>query len=166
MYGHRLKLVLLSLLLGLSVFIVSSRETSGQAHYRVYHNARFDYSITYPVNILIPQGEAANGDGQKFLSKDRRTEMLVYGSHNSLDQTLRDVYLEEISREEHPNRTITYQVLRADWFVVSGIENGRIFYQKTMLRGGTFKTFRIEYDETRRHTFDSITANISRSFKG
>ncbi len=137
-----------------------------QGSYRTYHNARFEYSIAYPVNILIPQGESANGDGQRFLSKDGRTEMLVYGSYNSLDQTLRAVLEQETSSTEHPNRVITYQVLRANWFVVSGLENGRVFYQKTMLRNETFKTFRIEYDESRKRTFDPITATIARSFKG
>jgi len=51
-------------------------------------------------------------------------------------------------------------------FVVSGIEDGRIFYQKTFLRKGIFKTFRIEYDERDKQVFNSITARISDSFKG
>jgi hypothetical protein len=138
-----------------------------QNKYRIYHNVRFDYSISYPANILFPQGEAVNGDGQKFLSRDGRTEMLVYGSHNSLNQSLRQVYDEETSRtSEQPNRVVTYQVLRRDWFVVSGIEDGRIFYQKTLLRNGIFKTFRIEYNESETHVFNSITTKIAGSFKG
>jgi hypothetical protein len=101
------------------------------------------------------------------LSRDGRTELLVYGAYNSLDQTLRDVFEQEGGRSiEHPNRVVTYKVLRNDWFVVSGTENGRIFYQKTMLRNSTFKSFRIEYDKSEKQTFDSITAVIARSFKG
>jgi hypothetical protein len=135
--------------------------------YRTYHNGRFDYSISYPANLLIPQGESVNGDGQRFLSRDGRTELLVYGSYNSLDQSLREVFEQESGRStEHPNRIVTYKVLRDDWFVVSGTENGRVFYQKTMLRDTTFKTFRIEYDQSQKRTFDSITAVIARSFKG
>jgi hypothetical protein len=142
-------------------------QTQTQPGYRTYHNARFDYSISYPADLLIPQGESVNGDGQRFLSKDGRTELLVYGSPNSLDQTLNDVLTQASERSpDHPNRVVTYKVLRADWFVVSGTENGRIFYQKTMLRDSTFKTFRIEYDESKKPTFDSITAFIARSFKG
>jgi hypothetical protein len=163
--NHLRCVALLSVLVGGALLPVS-REASAQAGYRRYHNARFGYSISYPVKILIPQGEAANGDGQKFLSRDGRTEILVYGSHNVFDQTLQQVYQKELSRTEHPNRLVTYQVLKADWFVVSGIEGGRVFYQKTLLRGGVFKTFRIEYDERQKGTFDSITATISRSFRG
>jgi len=84
-----------------------------------------------------------------------------------LDQTLNEVLAQESERSaEHPNRVVTYKVLRRDWFVVSGTENGRIFYQKTMLRDSTFKTFRIEYDESQKQTFDPVTASIARSFKG
>jgi hypothetical protein len=138
-----------------------------QHEYRTYHNSRFDYSISYPADLLIPQGESVNGDGQRFLSKDRRTELLVYGSHNSLNQMLNEVFTQESERSsDHPNRVVTYKVLRGDWFVVSGTENGRIFYQKTMLRESIFKTFRIEYDESQKQTFDSVTAFIARSFKG
>src|SRR5437868_6035966 len=35
-----------------------------QPNYQTYTNARFKYSISYPSNLLIPQGEAENGDGQ------------------------------------------------------------------------------------------------------
>lgn len=138
----RLKVApLVLLLLSLLAVILISREAVAQPGYRTYHNARFDYSISYPVKVLIPQGEAANGDGQKFLSKDGHTEMLVYGANNALDQTLRQVYQSEISNAEHPNRTVTYQVLRADWFVVSGIENGRVFYQRRFCGAASLRPF-------------------------
>jgi hypothetical protein len=154
-------LILLSATLGPLTLV------NAQNNYRVYHNVRFDYSISYPANVLIPQGEAVNRDGQRFMSRDGRTEMLVYGSHNSLDQTLGQVYDEEISRSPaHPNRTVTYQVLKRDWFVLSGIEDGRVFYQKTFLRNGVFKTFRIVYDQSDKNEFDPITTRVANSFKG
>lgn len=161
-----IRLLLLVALIGFFVVLDRPGEARQQVTYRTYHNARFEYSISYPVNVLVPQGEPVNHDGQKFLSRDGKTEMLVYGSHNSLNQSLREVYDESGRTAEHPNRMVTYHVLRTDWFVVSGVENGRVFYQKTMLRNGIFKTFRIEYDEDQKQTFDPITAAIARSFKG
>lgn len=161
-----IRLLLLVALIGFFVVVYRPGEARQQVTYRTYHNARFDYSISYPLKLLIPQGESVNGDGQRFLSRDGKTEMLVYGSHNSMNQSLREVYDESGLTVEHPNRLVTYHVLRTDWFVVSGAENGRVFYQKTMLRNGIFKTFRIEYDEDQKQIFDSITAVIARSFKG
>lgn len=140
----------------------------GQSQYQTYHNARFDYSLSYPVDVFIPQGEADNGDGQRFLSKDGRAEMLVYGSNNALKQTLQQAFAEaSASRaKDHPGRVVSYKVMRQDWFAISGTENGRIFYQKTFLKNGVFKTLGIEYDESQKAIYDSITTVISKSFKG
>jgi hypothetical protein len=149
------------------VVLSSLAAAHSQNNYSVYHNGRFDYSIAYPADILIPQGEAENGDGQKFLSRDGRTEMLVYGSHNSLNQSLQELFANETTRtSEHQNRVVTYKILRRDWFVVSGIEDGRIFYQKTLLRTDIFKTFRIEYDDSKKQAWNPVAAKIAASFKG
>ncbi len=43
--------------------------------YRTYHNERFDFSISDPADVLIPQGESDNHDGQKFRSRYGRAEM-------------------------------------------------------------------------------------------
>ena len=134
------------------------------AGYQTYYNSRFEYSISYPSTLLIPQGEAANGDGQKFLTRDGKVEMLVYGSNNALEKTLRGVFQARTAR--HESRTITYQVFKGDWFVVSGTENNKVFYEKTMQHNGVFKTFRIEYDKAVKDTWDPITAKIAHSFKG
>lgn len=128
--------------------------------YRAYSNARYGFSIAYPVGILVPQGESDNGDGQKFVSKDGSANLLAFGS-NRLDRSLQDEFQTALE-----NRSVTYKVLKRDMFVVSGTANGKIFYQKTLLRGNSFKTFIIEYDEHERAEFDPITSRIARSFAG
>lgn len=137
------------------------------ARYKTYYNPRFEYSVSYPVDVLYPQGVAANGDGQKFLSRDGRTIMLVYGQENVRNQTFAEFYREESrgGSSQHPNRIVTYNVFKNNWFVVSGTDGGRIFYQKTVFRKDEFLTFSIEYDQSAKGTFDAITAVISRSFK-
>lgn len=131
-----------------------------RAVYRTYTNARYNYSISYPSNLLVPQGEADNGDGQAFLSKDGSAEMRVYGSQD-LGGGLRQSFLEAQAGKE-----VSYKTMKGNWFVVSGRSGGKIFYQKTMLKGGALKTFTIEYDESQRSTYDAATARIARSFVG
>jgi hypothetical protein len=130
------------------------------ANYRTYSNARYGFSIAYPAGILIPQGESDNGDGQRFASRNGSASLVAFGE-NRLDRSLADEF-----RSAQENRSVTYKVLRRDMFVVSGFGNGKIFYQKTLLRGGSFKTFVIEYDEGERATFDPITSRIAASFRG
>ncbi len=128
--------------------------------YRTYSNARYGFSIAYPVGLLVPQGESDNGDGQKFVSRDGSASLTTFGS-NRLDRSLQDEF-----QSAQENRSVTYKVLKRNMFVVSGIQSGKIFYQKTLLRGDVFKTFIIEYDEQERATFDPITSRIASSFVG
>jgi hypothetical protein len=134
-----------------------------QNNYKTYTNARFKYSISYPADLLVPQGEAENGDGQVFKEKGGSSvEMRVYGGYNALNETLRSRYEKVI----HDWGNVSYKVLRKDWFVVSGMVNGKIHYQKTILRGDIFKTFEIEYDAVRGSTYNDVTDRIAKSFKG
>lgn len=135
-----------------------------QNNYKTYTNARFKYSIDYPADLLIPQGEAENGDGQAFREKSASSvEMRVYGGNNVLNETLRSRYVDLVRKW---NSGVTYKVLRRDWFVVSAMVNGKIHYQKTILRGDVFKTFEIEYDAVRGSTYNDVTDRVSKSFKG
>ena len=158
---------IIAILAALTLFVLGLHAAAAQYNYRTYHNARFDFSISYPADVLIPQGEPANHDGQKFRSRDGRAEMLVYGSNNALDQTLGQLYAEETNPSaDHPHRTVSYKTSKGNWFVVSGIEDGKVFYQKTMLSRGVFKTFRVEYDESQKDLYDSLTTQMVRSFRG
>jgi hypothetical protein len=132
-----------------------------QVTYKTYSNARFNYSISYPAGLLIPQGEAENGDGQIFRSRDGRAEMRVFGRYNVQNETLQSAY-----NSAQEGKQVTYKVLKGSFYVVSGKQNGKIFYEKTILKGDTFKTFMIEYDEAERATYDSVIARIVRSFVG
>jgi hypothetical protein len=135
-----------------------------QNDYKTYANARFKYSISYPADLLIPQGESENGDGQVFKEQGPSSvEMRVYGGYNVSNETLRSRYAELIRKWSNG---ITYKVIRRDWFVVSAMVSGKIHYQKTILRGDVFKTFEIEYDAVRGSTYNDVTDRIAKSFKG
>lgn len=151
----------------LGVCLVADARLS-QEKYSTYRNARFSYVISYPTGLLTPQGESDNGDGQKFLSRDGQAEMIVYGSENASDQSLRDLYNSQLRGEgdDQLKRQVTYKVLRGNWFVVSGYEGDRVYYQKTIFSGGVFKTFRIEYDKSRADVFDKVTKKVAASFRG
>lgn len=129
--------------------------------YKTYTNERFGYSISYPSSLLKPQGEAENGDGQIFLG--RGIEMRVFGSNLLLNETLAAEY-KAILKEK--GSAVTYKIRKSSFFVISGKENGKIFYQKTMVNDdGAFITFMIEYDESRRSTYDAAVTKMVRSFK-
>lgn len=131
--------------------------------YKTYTNARFAYSISYPANLLKPQGEAANGDGQAFRSADGRAEMRVWGQYNVNNDSLRAVYNQAVNEW---GAGVSYKVMKPDWFVVTALVDGKIHYRKTMLRKDVLKTFEIEYDESQKATYDPVTARVAKSFVG
>ncbi|MDQ6785896.1 MAG: hypothetical protein M3033_03640 [Acidobacteriota bacterium] len=143
------------------ILLLAFLPTNAQTKYKTYSNARYAYSISYPSDLLKPQGEADNGDGQVFKDGEK-AEMRVYGSHNALGQTLKLVYQEATSEL---GTGLTYKILKPTFFVVSGKKDGRIYYRKTVKRGSDFLTFTIEYGETEREIYDKATARIAASFK-
>jgi hypothetical protein len=130
--------------------------------YERYHNSRFNYSLLYPTNILVKQQAPENDDGRTFNSPDRKIIMKVFGSHNAFNKTIQNLYREELNQ---PNQTVTYKRLADNWFVISGYENNRVFYNKTMLHEGNVLTLSIHYDKSLQPKFDPVVAAISRSFK-
>ena len=131
-----------------------------QEKWTKYENARFGYSIAYPSDLLTPQGEADNGDGQVF--KSDKAEMRVYGSNLLLSKTLSKEFDAVVKQHEN----VAYKLLRKNFFVVSGTNEKRIFYQKTIAKpNGAFVTFYIEYAADERAEFDKIVTKIAASFK-
>jgi hypothetical protein len=76
-------------------------------------------SCPHPISgLLVPQGEWANSDGQKFLAADGR-QLIVFGSNNALNEPLKNAFAATGSRLAVPSGKVTYRVLKPDWFVVS-----------------------------------------------
>lgn len=155
----------LSVFFGLA-FLTQSALADGV--YETYHNSRFGYFISYPEDVLYPQGEADDGDGQKFLSKDADAELLAYGSNNTLNQSLEDLFRHESrgGTGHDSKKVVTYRVLGDHWFVFSGFNSGKVFYQKTILKNNQFESFYFEYPESKKSIFEPILRDISNSFKG
>jgi hypothetical protein len=132
----------------------------------IYTNARFEYRLSYPSRLLFPQGEADNGDGQTFLSRDAKARLSVYGTHNALDETLESAF-QEASRgglPDAPNRVVSDKRLGDNWFIVSGYQEGSIFYLKRYLIDDRFVSFDIIYPESQRSTWDRVVAKINDGF--
>ena len=135
---------------------------AGNAANGRYYNAKYRYRIAYPEAVFTPQGESDAGDGLRFLAAGGRVRLIVYGAFNVLGTTLDQEYREALAQS---GRTVTYQVLRKDWFVVSGLAGDDIFYRKTILADDTFRTFELTYPPALKATFDPLVAGILQSFR-
>jgi hypothetical protein len=118
---------------------------SAEHTWKTYTNVRFQYAICYPADLLVPQGEAENADGQRFLAKDG-ARLVVYGTNNALEQSLQAFLAQAELRLAGSSGSVTYKVLRNDRFVVSGQNGPDIFYAKTLSRHDQFKSMELVYD--------------------
>ena len=126
-----------------------------------YANARFGYSICYPAAQLTAEPEADNGDGRVFNGADG-SSLRVYGSNNARGQTLAKAYAEERAR----HKSISYQRIKGNWYVLSGRDGDELFYIRSLLANGQFKTFELRYPAAKAATWNPLAARISGCFKG
>jgi hypothetical protein len=134
-----------------------------QQTWRTYTNVRFQYSICYPAELLRPQGEAENNDGQKFLGNDG-AQLLVFGSNNALNQSLKERLQETSARLSGKSGKVTYQVLKPKWFVVSGVKGSTIFYTKVFFNHEQFKSFELSYHQSSAATYQPLINRFSACF--
>lgn len=137
-----------------------------------YCNSRFDFCIQYPADF-IAQGEAANGDGQRFLSKDKQAEIAAYGM-NVLEE-LNDHVNEEFKMQTK-GINVSYQVIKPNSFIFSGLDKeGKIIYQKTVMKKVKYEgeeedtrlwqTLTITYPKSQQTKYASYCTIISRSLQ-
>lgn len=143
---------------------------AGVADASSYCNSRYSYCMTVPP-ALYGQGEADAGDGQTFLNRSATVSLTVWGAWSDLPGLPTfEVAYREASRgwaaaPGRPARVVTYKLFRPQFFVVSGLEGGQVFYQRT-IRSATspsMATYLLQYrdgDRTAAGYIKSLTANF------
>jgi len=155
----------LHFLISLIALFTVSQFALGQTKYETYSNGRFGYTIQYPSDLLRIQPAPFNGDGRVFISRDKNVEMRAWANFNATFLSVEGQFDEDVKNY----RGITYKHLFNNSFVISGAQNGKVFYQKTLYHKfketEVFYTFTIEYPKTQKSQFDAIVTRISNSFK-
>ncbi len=132
---------------------------TSDTNYLIYINDRFGFSIKYP-EFLCNGEESFNGDGITLTNTNGDAELTVWGSHNVLEETVDSLYEEEINK--HPNAA--YKIKKDGFFVVSWVEEGKIFYQNTVVSEEVINTFVIQYPLAQKENYDSIVTEMYHSF--
>jgi hypothetical protein len=140
-----------------------------------YGNGRFGFTIQFPAKLLIPKGEAANSDGQQFISRDGKTNLSVWGNWD-MDMDLYDTPRGEslkyeyeqnlkLSPDDKHKPKIAFKTFHEDWYVVSGTYEGTIFYTKRYLSEGRFVVLLITYPADQRNVWDKEIAYMIKHFQ-
>lgn len=148
--------------------IKKAQEATSQGKFKwsTYVNSKYQFQICYP-NFMIPQGEADNGDGQKFIAKDGG-KLTVYGYYNVINdgdflKTVKDSIQLTIGKNGH----ITYQTYHQSWVVISGINNKKdIFYYKFLSeKNDRILVLEFVYPHILATKYNEITKKLGSCFK-
>ncbi len=117
-----------------------------------YVNNRFLFSVTVP-NDFVAQPDPENGDGRTF--KRGNAQIIAYAGYaGSFDEVL----------ALGGSDSDTYNAHKDNWAVWSGVEEGKIYYKKTVFKNGVAFSLFFEYPENEKNEFDSIISLVDRSW--
>jgi hypothetical protein len=135
---------------------------------RIYRNERHGFGLSYPAEFLLDRATLpADGGGAEFWTADGSAGFAVYGGENASGRSIRDLFAEARANiAAQDGGRVTYTRLGTDWFVVSGVADGRIVYQRTVMgRGGRLvATLYVSYPEAEKARWDAAVTLMSRSF--
>ncbi|SDA98016.1 hypothetical protein [Mesorhizobium qingshengii] len=139
--------------------------TNAVAAQFTYVNERFGTVCTFPDEVFTDrQPEPENGDGQEWLSADGAS-LICSGILNTDDDTPKGFVAAEKASKE-PGYRITYSKAGKDWAVLSGLKDGKIFYERRLFgKDGVIRTVWIEYPPAVKSKYDRLVAAIAGSLK-
>jgi hypothetical protein len=141
----------------------SARSVCGDTErYDCYTNHKYGYLIAWPKKLLVAQGESDAGDGQRFNASDERAQLTCWAGFNTVaKQSLQKMFQEA---QQESGLQVTYKHLGKDFFIVSGILDGKIIYKKTVKSALVQATFVLSYDQALKEAFNPVVADIAKSF--
>lgn len=136
-----------------------------QRDWTTYRNARHGYMISFPTATFEADPASENADGRLMLTRDGGAKLLVGAFPNEEALTL-DAYRAYLIETNYANARIDYAPLRARWFVLSGVRDGTVFYERvTFTCGGRLiNSWAMLYPESEKQRFDRLVEQIARTY--
>lgn len=119
-------------------------------------------SVDFPSALFpVEAGPTERGKGQKFKSADGQSEFAVYSLANN-EKDSPAAYLKKnliVSPQ-----SMAYRRVGPDFFAMSSIRDGRIFYSRCNFAAGIHCIY-IEYPQGSKRAFDAVVTRVSTSLK-
>jgi hypothetical protein len=128
--------------------------------YERYINVGFGYTVKYPKDVFKIDMEFDDRSGITLVSKNDDADMSVKAQKNAGSTTLKYEY----ENLQSPNDNFKLISESQQWFEISGVRNGEVYYIKKMLKNNVYYTLEIEYPEAKKDTYGPIVNIIAESF--
>ena len=134
---------------------------AGDIEWRRYTIASSGASVEMPVSIFTSDAGAPDGGaGRKFYTEDRRADLTLQSVANPGNESPA-AFLNRMQ----PPAGIIYKRTTSDFFVVSSIRNGRIWYNRCNRGNGSMNCVLINYPVAEKRQWDAVVTRISRTLK-
>ncbi len=131
-----------------------------------YINEKFGFSLSLPADIFAP-GQPRNPEqGGLWMSRDGQARLIAVATANESGESL-PAYRAFVMQQSYRNATFDYTPVRDTWFVLSGMKEGRVFYERiTFACGGRYiYGWQLEYPVAEKKHYDRVVEQIHRSYK-
>jgi len=132
----------------------------GDEGYERYINIGFGYTVKYPKDVFRIDKQFDDQSGITLVSANDDADMSVKAANNMFNTTLKYEY-ENLQSPDDKFKVI-YE--GEQWFEISGVRNGEVYYIKKMLKNNVYYTLEIEYPEAKKDTYGPVVNEISKSF--
>ena len=121
-------------------------------------------AVDYPANIFsVEAGPSLRGTGRRLQTDDGRAEFMLYVSPNDEHDSPRSYVRKYLAV---PKAKLDYTRITDRFFVVSGIQEGRVFYSRCNYPRGPYGPMHcLLYPEAETRAWDAIVTRISRSLR-
>ena len=128
--------------------------------------AKAGTAVDYPANIFsVDAGPSTRGRGRRLRTADGRADLMLFVLPNRDRDSPRRFLRQHLAL---PRAKVTYERITGRFFVVSGIESGRVFYSRCNYpRGssGPMQCVYLLYPRAETRAWDGIVTRISRSLR-
>jgi hypothetical protein len=128
--------------------------------YERYINVGFGYTVKYPKDVFTIDKEFDDRSGITLVSKSGDADMSVKAQKNTGNTTLKYEY----ENLQSPDDNFKIISEGQQWFEISGVRNGEVYYIKKMLKNNVYYTLEVEYPEAKKDTYGPVVNIISESF--
>lgn len=147
-------------LLVLAPLTAHAQTANSQSTWATYTNVRYAFAVDYPRDIFTSFTESDNSDGATFKANAPGAELRAYGFYNV------DRLTPKAEVAAHYNgRVLPYTAIKRDSFIVSGEENGAIFYDRCNFAGDRVFCVNLVYPAAQKAAWNKIVARVSHSLR-
>ena len=160
----RVRVGVLPAILAAALAALAPAASHAQATWLTYTNARFAFAVDYPADLFPSYVLSDNSDGATFNAAGEGVAFRAFGFWNNDHQRPA-----ALLRERYEGKTLGYSVVKRDYFVASGKQDGRdgaaIFYDRCNLAGERVVCVNLVYPAADRKKWDAIVQRLTRSLR-